>query len=61
MEGRVDSTQVYFKKALARWGIPLVGCIPYNQYLYAPAMMDFEQLFKTSMISGAVHANEATL
>jgi phosphate acetyltransferase len=42
----------YFKKALNRWDIPLIGCIPYNQFLSTPSMDDFETLFKTKMLSG---------
>ncbi len=42
----------YFKKALERWNIPLIGCIPYNQFLNTPSMEDFETLFNTSMLSG---------
>jgi len=42
----------YFKKALNRWKIPLIGCIPYNQFLNTPSMQDFEILFNTKMLSG---------
>lgn len=42
----------YIQKALARWEIPLIGCIPYNQFLSTPTMEDFETLFKTRMLSG---------
>lgn len=42
----------YFNKALSRWKIPLIGCIPYNQFLSTPSMEDFEVLFNTKMLSG---------
>jgi phosphate acetyltransferase len=42
----------YFNRALARWNIPLVGCVPYNQLLSTPAMEDFENLFNTHLLSG---------
>ncbi|MCB1136859.1 MAG: AAA family ATPase, partial [Chlamydiia bacterium] len=42
----------YFSRALARWDIPLVGCIPYNEYLSTPCMRDFELLFDTPLLSG---------
>ncbi len=42
----------YFPKALARHGIPLLGCIPYNAFLSTPTMEDFENHFDTKMLSG---------
>jgi len=45
----------YFPKALKRWNIPLIGCIPYNVFLDTPTMGDFEFLFKTKLLSGEVH------
>lgn len=42
----------YFPKALARWNIPLIGCIPYNEFLSTPTMRDFALLFKTDFLSG---------
>ncbi len=45
----------YMKKGLSRWGIPLVGCIPYDPFLSNPSMKDFEHLFKTMLLTGASH------
>jgi BioD-like phosphotransacetylase family protein len=45
----------YFPKSLKKWGIPLIGCIPYNAFLSSHTMKDFENLFKTSLISGVKH------
>lgn len=42
----------YFPKALAKVNIPLLGCIPYNEFLSLPCMKDFEALFETQLISG---------
>ncbi len=42
----------YFTKALRRWNIPLIGCVPYNQFLNTPSMEDFETLFQTMLLSG---------
>lgn len=42
----------YMGKALKRWDIPLVGCIPFDPFLTTPTMGDFEQLFQTSLITG---------
>jgi BioD-like phosphotransacetylase family protein len=47
-----DMVLEYFPKALKRWGIPLLGCVPYNAFLSLPSMHDFENLFNTSLISG---------
>lgn len=41
----------YTKLALARWKIPLIGCIPYNQFLSTPSMKDFASLFQTTLLS----------
>lgn len=45
----------YFPKTLKKWDIPLLGCIPYNEFLNTPCMGDFEALFKTSLLSGHKH------
>lgn len=42
----------YVSRALERWKIPLIGCIPYNQLLSTPSMEDFESLFNTKLLSG---------
>lgn len=42
----------YVPKALSRWKIPLLGCIPYSPFLSTPTMGDFEILFQTKMLSG---------
>ncbi|MBX7065999.1 MAG: AAA family ATPase [Parachlamydiales bacterium] len=42
----------YVPKALARWKVPLLGCIPYTPFLSTPTMSDFEILFQTKMLSG---------
>lgn len=45
----------YMGKALARWKIPLVGCIPYDPFLSTPTLGDFELLFQTSLLTGQEH------
>lgn len=42
----------YVSKALEPWEIPLIGCIPFNQFLNTPSMEDFENLFNTILIAG---------
>lgn len=46
----------YFPKALSRWDIPLIGCIPYNEFLNTPTMEDFTLLFETEFLSSREHA-----
>lgn len=43
----------FFPKALARWNIPLLGCIPFSPFLSSPTMNDFEILFQTKLLTGA--------
>ena len=50
-----DMILEYFPKALKRWGIPLIGCVPYVPLLLQPSMRDFESLFSSSLLSGAMH------
>lgn len=45
----------YMEKGLARWNIPLLGCIPFDPFLSNPTMKDFEILFKTTLLSGQKH------
>lgn len=42
----------YFPKSLKKWGIPLIGCIPYNEFLSQPTIQDFAALFNTPLFSG---------
>lgn len=46
----------YFPQALKHWGIPLIGCVPFNQILNSPSMRDFELLFKAESIAGDNHS-----
>lgn len=46
----------YFPKALARWNIPLLGCVPFRPLLSKPSMKDFSNMFKSPFICGQEHA-----
>lgn len=45
----------YFPKSLKKWGIPLIGCIPYNEFLSQPTIQDFAALFNAPLFSGECH------
>ncbi len=45
----------YIPKMLAKWGIPLIGAVPFSELLSRPTMNDFEMLFNTDMIAGEEH------
>lgn len=45
----------YMSKALKRWNIPLIGCLPFDPLLNTPSMEDFEKLFNTTLFSGEEH------
>lgn len=55
LDEKRDMIQEYFPKTLKKWNIPLIGCIPFNAFLSSPAIRDFENLFKTTLISGKKH------
>lgn len=40
----------YMKKALAKWDIPLLGCIPFDPLLSALTLFDLEKLFQPKWI-----------
>lgn len=42
----------YFPEALKHWGIPLMGAVPYNEFLSTPCMRDFGALFRTPLLGG---------
>lgn len=42
----------YFPKALKRWNIPLLGCVPFMPLLSRPSMKDFSNLFKSPLLCG---------
>ncbi len=50
-----EMIEEYMKKALVRWKIPLLGCIPYDPFLSNPSMKDFEVLFNTTVLTGEEH------
>jgi dethiobiotin synthase len=45
----------YMEKALARWNIPILGCIPFDPFLSNPTMQDYESLFKATLLTGEEH------
>ncbi len=45
----------YISKALKRWNIPLLGCIPFDPFLSYPTMQDLELLFEKSLETGVKH------
>jgi phosphate acetyltransferase len=46
----------YFPKALKRWNIPLLGAVPYDEFLSEPTLRDFELLFDEKLFAGQEHA-----
>jgi len=56
LEEKREMILQYMEKALKRWKLPLLGCIPYDPFLSTPTMSDFMQLFETEMLAGKSHA-----
>lgn len=56
LEDKRNMIVQYMEKALSRWNIPLIGCIPYDSFLSTPTMCDFSQLFDTEILTGSKHA-----
>ena len=52
---KCEMISAYFAKALARWDVPLLGCVPFEADLDAPCASDFERLFKVELLSGTEH------
>lgn len=52
LENKREMILEYFPKSLKRWGIPLIGCVPFNEFLNTPTIKDFEGLFNTTLIAG---------
>lgn len=55
IEDKMEMIKTYFQKALKRYSIPLIGCIPFEPLLTKPTIQDFETLFKTKLLSGQKH------
>lgn len=36
-----------------RWGLEVIGVVPYGELMDAPAWMDFENIFNTKLMSGS--------
>lgn len=62
---KLDMIKTYFSRALERWDVPLLGVVPDGPYLSQPSMLDFEELFKSPLLSGVPdrlrHYNEVML
>ncbi|NDD57699.1 MAG: cobyrinic acid a,c-diamide synthase [Chlamydiae bacterium] len=54
-ENKKEMITHYMSKALKRWSIPLIGCMPFDPVLQNPNMQDLEFLFQTSLLSGEEH------
>lgn len=52
LDEKRDMILEYFPKSLAKWNIPLLGCVPYNEFLSMPCMQDFALLLEAPLISG---------
>lgn len=50
-----DMVVTYMEKALRRFDLPILGCIPFDPFLSNPSMKDFEQLFQTTLLTGQEH------
>lgn len=46
----------YLGKALARWNVPLIGCVPFSDLLSAPTMEDMAKHFDADILSGHEHS-----
>ncbi|KAH7481720.1 Phosphate acetyltransferase [Phytophthora ramorum] len=49
---KMDMIKDYYARALKRWDVPLVGCIPDLKDLSCPTMADYAKLLKSELISG---------
>lgn len=52
LEDKREMILDYIPKALKRWNVPLLGCIPFTPFLSMPTMHDFELLFQTPLLCG---------
>lgn len=52
LESKREMILEYFPKALKRWNVPFLGCIPFTPLLSSPTMGDFELLFQTKLWTG---------
>lgn len=57
LENKKEMLLDYFPKSLKKWGIPLIGTIPYDSFLSKSSVKDFEILFEGSLISGNAYRN----
>ncbi len=55
LKDKKEMVSTYMEKALSRWNIPILGCIPFDSFLSNPSMQDFESLFNTTLLTGKKH------
>lgn len=53
LRDKYDTVMDYFARALQRWDIPLLGGVPYEDFLTFPTFLDFQRLFNTHVLAGA--------
>ena len=50
---KLEMVQDYFSKLLERnWGVPLLGCVPNENFLGQPTLSDLEDYFGTELMTG---------
>lgn len=56
LENKREMILNYFPKTLKRWNAPLIGAVPYNEFLSQPTIEDFANLFSTQLLTGQRHS-----
>jgi phosphate acetyltransferase len=52
---KMEQTEVYMKKALGRWMIPLIGIVPDKADLGQACVLDLERKMNFKLLSGSAH------
>jgi phosphate acetyltransferase len=53
---KIEMVQEYFSKALKKLDIPLIGCVPYSDFLSAFSLQDLSKLLDAPFISGTSYS-----
>lgn len=56
LEDKREMILNYFPKTLKQWNAPLIGAVPYNEFLSQPTIEDFANLFSTQLLTGQRHS-----
>eukprot|EP00754_Rhynchopus_humris_P041625 Rhum_TRINITY_DN25179_c0_g1::Rhum_TRINITY_DN25179_c0_g1_i1::g.181405::m.181405/K06873/K06873; uncharacterized protein len=55
---KLEMVRGYMEKALATWGVPLLGCVPYCSELASPSLRNIQSIVDAAVLAGSGRLDE---